>query len=496
MRRPPAVEDRGRFSGHLAREGLCHNGHRRPPRRARRPGRRCLLGAAAVSLPIVALFSGIPGCAKSDSGDRAEADYGRGILDFARHRDQQAVHWLGQASARGNLAAEALLGRVYLAGQCVRPNYARALRLLRPAAARGDISAMRGLISAYRYGLGLKQNFAAARRWILDASKHGAPWALAELGKLYIYGRGVRRNPHTGFDLALAAAKRGSVEGAMVVALCYGHGWGVPKDAPAEISWLTRAAKAGMYKYVGPPGGCRGGSVTESAYTLIGRIYEHGNGVPRNARLAEAYYLRAIRLGSTLAMNDLGHLYEKLPGGPAERAKAIGLFQEAAARGSAAAAWNLAYCYQHGIGTRISMRLAAGWYKRERSLLRPRVIRGNRLAEYMLAMAFLTGVPRDPPRAMPLLGRLARTGEPQYEMLYGAAELRQGGTARHADGLRWLERAAKGGDSDALDILGDAYSYGLWGVQRSKKKAREFLAKAAAIKAELRDDGGGGYHHH
>jgi TPR repeat protein len=49
-----------------------------------------------------------------------------------------------------------------------------------------------------------------------------------------------------------------------------------------------------------------------------------------------------------------------------------------------------------------------------------------------------------------------------------------------AEGRRWLERAAAGGDADAMDDLGQQYLSGSWGFPMDHRKAVEWLRRAAA----------------
>lgn len=445
------------------------------PSRAFRVGNATL---AALTLLVLIL----PSCAKSGSkASRGTTYYLRALQDFAHGRCGRAAVWLRRASSCGNLTAMATLGRMYLNGRCVHANYALALRLLRGAAAKGDTKAMHDLEYAYQRGLGVKQSFTEARHWITAASRSGAPWSFAELGNLYLHGRGVKRDRKKAFALFLKAAKLGSAGGMQAVGICYAHGWGVAKDARREIRWLLKAARAGDHKFIQALGSSRPRRIACAALTQIGSVYELGLGVRVDRRKAELYYRRAMRLGSLRATNDLGHLYQNWPARPGLRAKAVGLFREAAGRGSAAAAWNLASCYQRGIGVGKNLRLAAKWYSTARERLGARAARGDRRSQYMLAMVLLTGVPEEPARAIRILAHLADSGKPKYEFLYGAALLANGnGPKSAASGLKWLRKAAHAGDRDAMELLARAYRFGLWGLHRSPSMAEKWRRRAAA----------------
>ena len=458
---------------------------RSPAGRATRGAAPALRGGAAAALTL--LFLVLPGCAKSGSkAARGTAYYRRALQDFAHGRCARAAVWLGRASSCGNPTAMAILGRMYLNGRCIQANYGLAVRLLRGAAANGEIKAMRGLAYAYLRGLGVKQSFANARRWMTAASRSGAPWSFAELGDLYLHGRGVKRDRKKAFTLFLKAARLGSADGMQAVGTCYAHGWGVAKDAHREIHWLLRATEAGGHKFIESLRDSRPRRVACAALTQIGLVYENGLGVRADRRKAEFYYQWAMRLGSLRATVGLGHLYQNWPARPGLRVKAVGLFRGAAVRGSAAAAWYLASCYQHGIGIRKDLRLAAKWYSAARERLGARVARGDRHSQYMLAMILLTGVPEEPARAIRILANLADSGKPRYEFLYGTSLLANGkGRASAASGLKWIRKAARGGDDGAMRMLARAHQFGLWGLHRSPAMAEKWRRRAAAGPKEL-----------
>ncbi len=415
------------------------------------------------------------------------------MVEFAEGRLSSAVHWLGKASARGDPAAEALLGRILLAGRCVPKNYARAIALLRTAAADGETSAMCGLVSAYQYGWGVQRNFAEAHRWALAASERGSVWALAELGSMYLHGYGVEKDRKKACDLFLASAKRGSALAMLSVATCYAHGWGVGRSCRTELTWLLAAAVAGKHKYIRSLHWSRPREIAAIALVRLGEMYERGRGAKLDRSKAETCYRRAAALGSARALNNLAYLYQNWPDRPGLHGKAIKLFRMAAARGCAGAALNLAECYQRGIGIKKSRSAAVKWYARARQILLPRAARGRRSAESMLAMTFLEGTPKQSANTIPLLARLAGGGDPKYEMLHGAWLLAEGRLANNKVGIAWVRRAAQAGYAPAMKMLATAYAHGLWGLRRSPANANRWRGKAKAgtgVRARLSRVGG------
>ena len=65
----------------------------------------------------------------------------------------------------------------------------------------------------------------------------------------------------------------------------------------------------------------------------LGSMYEKGNGVPRDSRMALDWYRRAAQAGNSSAMYDLGAMYENGEGVPKDRQQAVDWYRKAAALG-------------------------------------------------------------------------------------------------------------------------------------------------------------------
>ena len=73
-------------------------------------------------------------------------------------------------------------------------------------------------------------------------------------------------------------------------------------------------------------------------------------------------YSKASDQGCTSAQNSLGLLLERGGSGiVADAAAAVALYSKAAEAGEAAAAFNLGYCYQHGVGVTAEPKTAVEW---------------------------------------------------------------------------------------------------------------------------------------
>jgi len=106
----------------------------------------------------------------------------RRILDIDELRKQ---------AARGNTAAESILGMNYLEGRGVDIDYAEAFRLLSAASRKGASRAIVYLASMYANGLGMPADMAKAIRFYEVAANAGEFFAEIELGRIFAAGKGV-----------------------------------------------------------------------------------------------------------------------------------------------------------------------------------------------------------------------------------------------------------------------------------------------------------------
>ena len=106
---------------------------------------------------------------------RAAYDLGIRLMrgDGVRMDSYQAIQWLRQAGERGDLRAQAALGRIYLTGlQEMGSDPAEAERWLSVAAERGDKESARLLPEANK----AKQDEQARYRWRDHYRKNGIAW--------------------------------------------------------------------------------------------------------------------------------------------------------------------------------------------------------------------------------------------------------------------------------------------------------------------------------
>lgn len=125
-----------------------------------------------------------------------------------------------------------------------------------------------------------------------------------------------------------------------------------------------------------------------------------------------------------------------------------------ASKGNAEAEYNLGMLHNNGIGTREDRQKAFKWFKAGAA-------HGNALAAYKLGCYYAGQAPGvvkpDPQLALHYKLVAAKAG---YSMAQWDVGIYSATAGNHTDALRWWERAALQGDSNALSFLVHAYSTG------------------------------------
>lgn len=98
---------------------------------------------------------------------------------------------LTKKAEAGDVQAQFLLGRIYVAGNRVARDDRVALRWFRKAADQGYAEAQNWLGLMYLMGRGVQQDLAEATRWFRRAADQGLAEAQFLLGVVYAEGRGV-----------------------------------------------------------------------------------------------------------------------------------------------------------------------------------------------------------------------------------------------------------------------------------------------------------------
>lgn len=206
---------------------------------------------------------------------------------------------------------------------------ADAIAQYRTLATAGNPAAQVELATLMMNGIGVPLDRAAALDLFKLAASNGNPEGEVGLASWYMYGQSdVRRYPN-----AVATYRKYAERGLPVaqtgLGVLYMRGLGVPRDDVEAVHWLGLAADKDA-----------------SATFILGSIYQTGQGVQRDAAKALEYFEKAQSLGSALAENSIGAIYET--GGPGVKidyARAVLHFRKAAAANIPQAFTNLGRWY-------------------------------------------------------------------------------------------------------------------------------------------------------
>jgi len=121
-----------------------------------------------------------------------------------------------------------------------------------------------------------------------------------------------------------------------------------------------------------------------NAETALGVLYDNGDGVPKDQRVAVMWYRKAAEKGNPQAQLNLGIHCEQGQGVEQEDAVALGWYSKAAEQGYAAAEVALGNMYHRGRGVAQDKKQANAWFKRAAD-------QGNASAQQNLANALYFG---------------------------------------------------------------------------------------------------------
>jgi len=125
----------------------------------------------------------------------------------------------------------------------------------------------------------------------------------------------------------------------------YEHGKGVPRDYVQAFENYSASAHEGY----------------APAENNLGTLYHHGNGVPKSLDEAFRWYRAAALKGNPSGEHNLGNFYYLGYATPVDYSQAVKWFRAAAEQGFAPAQSSLAYCYLKGVGVSTNYDEAVRW---------------------------------------------------------------------------------------------------------------------------------------
>lgn len=178
----------------------------------------------------------------ADAGNSlGRAQYGFSIWS---DRPEEALAHLLPAADAGEMSAQALLGTLYVMGEGVPQDDARAARYLLAAAEQnepGSQGLLAGMYLSGRGGGSLEEGY----RWLKRGAEGGDLESMRNYGLLLVQGNGYPKDMPLGASFVRRAAVQGDAKAQMLLGDLYNEGMGVPELQEDTIYWWGRAAAAG-----------------------------------------------------------------------------------------------------------------------------------------------------------------------------------------------------------------------------------------------------------
>ena len=351
----------------------------------------------------------------------------------------KAMTLLRLEANRGNGYACYDMGRMYLLGQGCKENGEEAQRwfgFALTAFLNAEQTANKPGYLQYRIGkcyaggYGTEQNHEEAARWFRQAVDEKNPFAAYALGGQYLRGQGVEQSHMKAYSLFHMAAIRGNAYAQYQLGRMCKDGIGTEVELEESKTWYERAY-AGFLTMEETV-------ADDKLYYRLGSLNMTGTGTKVDMELAEAYFQKAAELGSVDALYGLGKLYLKPEFPDYDPAKAVAYLEQAAAK-------------------------------------------DNAFAKYQLGKLFCQGklVQKDIAKGLPLLEELAEAGVTSAAYIAGKVYLKEESWQDVQKAIRCFHMAVEDGKSYAEYQLGKIYYFGN-GVGADRERGLEYLKASAA----------------
>ena len=352
---------------------------------------------------------------------------------------RKAMPLLRMEARGGNGYACYDLGRMYLLGLGCNVNEEEAQAWFRSALEafqEAEQTAVKKGYLRYRigkchaHGHGTEQNYEESARWFRQAVEENNPFAAYSLGGQYLRGQGVEQSHEEAYRLYTMAAVRGNAYAQYQLGRMYRDGIGTGADLEESKRWYAKAY-AGFLAM-------EAAMADDKLCYRLGSMNMTGTGTEVDLEKSRYYFEKAVELGSADALYGLGKLYLKLEFSEYDPEKAVEYLELAAAK-------------------------------------------DNAFARYQLGKLFCQGklVQKDIARGLPLLEELAEAGVTFAAYLAGKVYLKEEGWLDVQKAIRYFHMAAEDGNSYAEYQLGKIYYFGN-GIRADREKGLEYLAQSAA----------------
>ncbi len=316
------------------------------------PAKPTLIPEEALSQRMEEAESGTDGALQYSLGYMFH--YGENVLsDYP-----QAQKWYEKSAENGYAPAMVALAQLYRLGVSGYPDPLRARKWLRRALEQEEPQAYYEMAEMFEYGEGTFANERKAVELYREAAARGILLARVKLGFFYLNGKGVEPNILEAikqFTLLGQETDNSNVQRliAEILAQTYVQLGLASQDPAKAFAWYQMAADLG---YV-------------HAYLMLADAYRFGQGVEKDEAKAIGLYEKAAAQQNVYAMEMLGYLYMNgTLQTPQDFEKARRWYVEAAENGAVEAAWNVGNIYFYGYGVTPDWEEAQKWFNRSKRL--------------------------------------------------------------------------------------------------------------------------------
>ncbi len=270
------------------------------------------------------------------------------------------------------------------------------------------------------------------------------------LGLCYELGQGgLERNIPEAIKWYKNSTELGNLDAAVNLAGFYLLREGVETDYPALIPHLIRAAEKDRI-----------------AMQQLAMCYENGYGVEKDIKQAVEWYKKAMNHGNKSAIVSYGRCCQNGLGVEKDLVKAYNLFQKAAVQKEhAGGMYELAKCYEYGLGVQPNPSEAARWYLRAAE-------GGNEKAMFRTAQIYEQQGYYD--RAGEWNLKAAQKGNVDAMNKVGQAYY---SLSNNEEAGKWWKQAAEKGNPSSMYNIARLYEIGL-GVEKNEAEAFRWYKKA------------------
>jgi TPR repeat protein len=221
---------------------------------------------------------------------------------------REAIRLYKLAAQDGHAEASFALCEIYRYGEDeVRPSLHLAADFAQQSSERGEFLGIVQYADLLANGVGVSVDKVQAQKLYADA--HSEKWVVAQnnYAAALETGNGCRQNAELAFEYYGIAARNGFALAMYSFGRCYLFGIGTPKDVVEGSQWFKRSADAG----------------NEFGCYWYALCLQRGEGVAQNSREAILYHGMAAEHGHPGAMTMLGCMYEYGDGVPVDMPQAF-----------------------------------------------------------------------------------------------------------------------------------------------------------------------------